>query len=233
MSQLPILMVPGLGCTAEVFAPQIPALWAFGPVTIASTLEGDSIAAIAANILATAPPRFALGGISMGGYLCFEIIRQAPERVVKLALIDTSARPDAPEQSELRRALVARARGGEFEAAISEAFPRLVHPDRRGDVGLAAMSLRMNLAIGLEAFARQQSAIIGRPDSRPTLGAIRVPTLVLVGDADLLTPPEMAQEIAARIAGSRLVVVPRCGHMSPHEQPERVNAALVEWLRQG
>ncbi|MDR3475374.1 MAG: alpha/beta fold hydrolase [Devosia sp.] len=233
MSQLPILMVPGLGCTAEVFVPQLPALWPFGPLTIASTLEGDSMAAIAAGILATAPPRFALGGISMGGYLCFEILRQAPERVVKLALLDTSARPDRPEQSALRRTLVARARKGELEAAAKEAFPGLVHPDHKDDATLAALSLRMNLAIGVEGFARQQGAIIARPDSRPGLGSIHVPTLVLVGDADQLTPPELAQEIAAGIAGSRLVVVPGSGHMSTWEQSDAVNEALVDWLQDG
>src|SRR3984885_2686961 len=95
----PIVLIPGLLCAAEVFAPQIPALWPHGPVTIASTLEGRTMAEIASAILATAPPRFALGGISMGGYLCFEILRQAPERVIKLALLDTSARPDTPAQT--------------------------------------------------------------------------------------------------------------------------------------
>src|SRR5579863_6533753 len=93
----PIVLVPGLLCTAEVFYPQISALWPFGPVTIASTLEGDSIPQIARRILASAPPQFALAGISMGGYICLEIMRLAPDRVIKLALIDTSARPDTPD----------------------------------------------------------------------------------------------------------------------------------------
>ena len=228
---LPILLVPGLGCTAEVFAPQIPVLWPLGPVTITNTLVGDSMAAIAANILATAPPRFALGGISMGGYLCFEILRQAPERVAKLALLDTSARPDLPEQSERRRGLVARARAGEYETMHDELFPGLVHPDHQNDAALLALNIRMSLAIGVEGFARQQEAIINRPDSRPGLGSISQKTLVLVGDADMLTPPELAREIAAGIPASRLVVVPGSGHMSTWEQAGRVNAALVEWLR--
>ncbi|MEO8883068.1 MAG: alpha/beta hydrolase [Devosia sp.] len=229
---LPILLVPGLVCTAEVFAPQIPVLWSFGPVTIANTLEGDSMAAIAANILATAPPHFALGGISMGGYLCFEILRQAPERVVKLALLDTSARPDLPEQSERRRGLVVRARAGEYETMLNELFPGLVHPDHKDDAALQALNIRMSFAIGVEGFARQQEAIINRPDSRPRLSWITQKTLVLVGDADMLTPPELAREMAAGIPTSRLVVVPDSGHMSTWEQADRVNAALVEWLQE-
>ena len=230
---LPIVLVPGLICTAEAFAPQILALWPFGPVTIASTLEGDSMAAIAANILATAPPRFALGGISMGGYLCFEILRQAPERVMKLALMDTTARPDAPEQTANRRARVARARNGDYEAMLDELFPALVHPSRQADTALADLHRRGGLVVGVEGFARQQEAIIARPDSRPTLGAIRQPTLVIVGDSDLLTPPELAREMATAITGAQLVVIPSCGHMSTCEQPDTVNAALIAWLQRG
>ncbi len=108
----PILCIPGPLSTADVFSPQIPVLWPYGPVTIASTLTGHTLAEIAANILVSAPPRFALMGISMGGYLCFEILRQAPERVIALALLDTSARPDTPEQTAQRRALVVQARAG-------------------------------------------------------------------------------------------------------------------------
>jgi pimeloyl-ACP methyl ester carboxylesterase len=229
---LPILLIPGLICTDEVFAPQLPALWPFGPVTIASTLVGDSMAAIAASILATAPPRFALAGVSMGGYLSFEVLRQAPERVVKLALLDTSARPDTPEQSAGRRAMVARARNCEYAALVEEIFPALVHPDHAGNDALRAVHRREAAVIGVDGFARQQAANIGRPDSRPMLATIGIPTLVLVGDADRLTPPDVAKEMAEGIAGSRYVVVPTAGHMSLLEQPQAVNAALVEWMTQ-
>ena len=228
---LPVLLIPGLICTDEVFALQLPALWPFGPVTIASTLIGDSMAAIAASILATAPPRFALAGVSMGGYLSFEVLRQAPERVVKLALLDTSARPDTPEQSTGRRAMVARARNGEYAALVEEIFPALVHPDHIGNDALRAVHRREAAVIGVDGFARQQAANIGRPDSGPMLATIGIPTLVLVGDVDRLTPPEVAKEMADGIAGSRLVVVPGAGHMSLREQPEAVNAALVDWMR--
>jgi len=226
----PILLVPGLLCTAEVFAPQIPALWPHGPVTVASTLEGASMAEIAGNILASAPPRFALGGISMGGYLCFEIMRQAPERVLRLALLDTSALPDTPEATALRRQTIAQAESGDFAAVLAAASTALLHPAHRGNEELVAASVRMGLAVGLDGFRRQTEAIIARPDSRPGLADISVPTLVLVGDADPFTPPERSREIAAAIPGAKLVVVPECGHNSTHEQPDVVSRALVEWI---
>ena len=228
----PVVLIPGLVCTAELFAPQIPALWPHGPVTVASTLEGETIAEMAASILKDAPPRFALGGLSMGGYIALEIVRQAPERVERLALLDTAARPDTPEQSANRRALIERATSGDLEGVLRQIAPNLLHPDRRTDRRLIEVQVRMGLAIGPEGFARQQGAIIGRIDSRPFLKDIAVPTLVLVGDKDALTPPDRSEEMAAAIANARLVVIPDCGHASTLEQPEAVNAALVEWLSQ-
>lgn len=226
----PILLIPGLACTAELFAPQIPALWRHGPVTVASTLEGDSMAEMAAAILRDAPPRFALAGLSMGGYLALEIMRQAPERGLKLALLDTTARPDTPEQSALRRTLIDRSDAGELEAVLRQIAPNLLHPDHHNDQTLIEAQVRMGLAVGPEGFKRQQTAIIGRIDSRPSLSAIAVPTLVLVGDRDALTPPDRSEDMAAAIPGARLVVVPDCGHASSLEQPEAVSAALVEWV---
>lgn len=226
----PILLVPGLLCTAEMFAPQIPALWPYGPVTVASTLEGETIAEMAAAILKAAPPRFALVGISMGGYICFEIMRQAPERVVKLALLDTSARPDTPEQSEQRRAMLNQGLTRDFERFLARVLTAILHPAHQKDETLRQTQVRMGLAVGREGFARQTEAVIGRIDSRPSLAAIAVPTLVLVGDRDMLTPPDRSQEIAAGIPGARLVVVPECGHASTLEQPAIVNRALVEWI---
>lgn len=230
MQQTPILLVPGLICTAEIFAPQTLALWPHGPVTIASTMTGDTITEMAANILAAAPPRFALGGISMGGYLCFEIFRQAPDRVLKLALIDTSARPDSAAQTAFRETRIAEAQAGGFEAAMLAQFPIVVDPSHVDDPALKAMHLGMARVIGVEGYVRQQRAIIGRPDSRPTLAAINVPTVVVVGENDKLTPLELSNEMAQGIAGAQLVVIPASGHMSTREQPELVSAALVKWL---
>jgi pimeloyl-ACP methyl ester carboxylesterase len=227
----PIVLIPGLLLTARFYAEQLPALWRFGPVTIADHTRADSMATIAEQILATAPPRFALAGLSMGGYLAFEIMRREPERVTRLALLDTSARPDTPEQTQSRRELIELAAAGRLDEVAEHLLTVFVHPDRLADEPLCATVREMAQATGAEAFVRQETAIIGRPDSRPDLGAIRCPTLVLVGDADVLTPPDCAAEIAAGIEGARLVTVEHCGHLTALERPDEVTLALVEWLR--
>src|SRR5690349_18528881 len=219
---LPIVLVPGLNCSARLYAEQIAALWDFGPVTIADHRRDDSVAAIAARILATAPPRFGLVGLSMGGYIAFAIAREAPERVARLALLDTSARPDTPEQSERRRGMIALAEGGRFSEVPDLLFPVFVHRNRQDDGKLRAIVRTMAEETGPHAFVRQQHAIMTRPDCRPQLASIHCPTLVLVGDGDELTPPVLSEEIAAGIAGARLVRVPDCGHLSTLERPEAV-----------
>src|SRR5258707_12182037 len=143
ISMTPIVLVPGMLCSPEIFASQITALWPYGAVTVASTLEGETIAEMAAAILAAAPPRFALAGISMGGFIEFEIMRQAPERVIKLALLDTEARPDTPEQTEQRRALLAQVNTDNFEALLALAVPAIVHPAHQNDPALRYVNVRM------------------------------------------------------------------------------------------
>jgi pimeloyl-ACP methyl ester carboxylesterase len=228
---LPTLLLPGLATSARLFEPQIPALWQFGPVMVADHRRDDSIAAIARRILDDAPPCFSLLGLSMGGYIAFELLRQAPARVARLALLDTTARADATAQTARRQELIELVRAGRFGEIADLAYPGLVHPDRLGDQPLRELVRRMAEETGAEAYIRQQTAIINRRDSRPDLAAIGCPTLVLVGEADQLTPPAYAQEIAAGISGARLTVVPASGHLSTLEQPQRVTAALVEWLR--
>jgi pimeloyl-ACP methyl ester carboxylesterase len=227
---LPVVLIPGLLASARLYAAQIPQLWHFGPVTLADHTRDDSIAAIAARILATAPQRFALAGLSMGGYLAFEILRQAPQRVARLALLDTSARADTPEQSSLRRSQMQQAENGQLAQIADAQFERAVHAGHRGDAALRATNRLMAEEVGAAAFVRQQRALIGRPDSRPGLAEISCPTLVLVGDGDELTPPQLAAEIAAAIRGAHLVTVAQSGHLSTLEQPEAVSAALCEWL---
>jgi pimeloyl-ACP methyl ester carboxylesterase len=228
---LPVVLIPGLLATARLYAAQIPHLWRFGPVTIADHTRDDSMGAIAQRILADAPPRFALVGLSMGGYICFEIVRQAPLRVARLALLDTSARPDTPEQTANRQAQIQLAARGQLSRVAEMQFERLVHRSHREDTSLRELNCLMTEESGPETFARQQLAVMGRSDSRPTLGNIRCPTLVLVGDGDELTPPERAAEIASGIERARLVTVRECGHLSTIERPEEVTQALVEWLR--
>ncbi len=227
---IPIILIPGLVCTAELFAFQVGALWTHGPVTVASTLDGETMGDLAAAILADAPPRFALAGLSMGGYIALDIMRRAPDRVVRLALLDTSARPDTPDQSEGRRAAIARVEAGELEAVLREMAPRLLHPDHQTDATLIGAQMRMGLAVGPKAYIRQQSAIIGRIDSRPHLAEITVPTWIVVGDQDAVTPPERAQEMASAIPGARLKIVEGAGHLTPLEQPDAIERLLTEWL---
>lgn len=225
------MLIPGLLASARLYAPQIPELWRRGPVTVADHTRDDSMAAIARRILASAPQRFALVGLSMGGYISFEIVRQAPARVAKLALLDTAARPDVPEQSTARRAQMELASSGRLDEVIEANFSRYVHPAHRGDAQLRETNRQMAYDVGPQAFVRQQTAIMGRADSRPTLAGVCCPTLVLVGKEDELTPPDRAVEMARGISGSRLVTVPECGHLSTLERPREVTHALLEWLQ--
>jgi pimeloyl-ACP methyl ester carboxylesterase len=167
----------------------------------------------------------------MGGYIALEIVRQAPDRVAKMALINTQARPDTPEATARRRGQIARAQAGEYHAVLDDLFPGFVHPSRREDASLRKLVHEMGDDIGAEAFARQQAAVIGRPDSRPTLAWIKCPTLVLTGDEDNTIPNSLSKEMADGIHGAKLVILASCGHLPQVEQPQATADALVEWLR--
>ena len=227
---LPIVLVPGLLGSPRLYAEQIPALWRVGPVTVATHTQDDSMGGIARRILASAPARFALGGLSMGGYVCFEILRQAPKRIAKLMLLDTSALPDAPEQSAQRRLQIEMARTRGLGEIVDGLFPRFVHARRWGDESLRRICRAMMQEVGVDGFINQQTAIMSRPDSRPGLARIRCPTLVIVGDGDVLTPPERAEEIANGIPDARLIVIRDSGHLSTLEQPAAVARSMVEFL---
>lgn len=226
----PLVLVPGLNCTGELYAPQWRDLGVGRAVMVADHRQDESLAAIVGRMLAVAPPRFALAGLSMGGYIAFEVMRQAPERVTRLALLDTSAKPATPETNALRQDMIDLASSGPFDKVVAMLWMRLVAPARREDQALREVVRRMATETGPDGFIRQQRAIMGRPDSRPGLGAIRVPTLVLVGAEDILTPPAEAEEIAGGIPGSRLVIVPGAGHLATLEAPDIVTAAMRDWL---
>jgi pimeloyl-ACP methyl ester carboxylesterase len=200
-------------------------------VMLANHIRDDSLDAIARQILAEAPPRFALAGHSMGGYIAFEMMRQAPDRIIKLALINSQARPDTPEATARRRDQIARAQAGEYHAVLDDLFPGFVHPSRREDASLHRLVHDMGDDIGADAFVRQQIAIIGRPDSRPILALIRCPTLVLTGDEDNTIPNSLSNEMADGIRGAKLRILPDCGHLPQVEQPQATADALIEWLR--
>src|SRR6202047_678637 len=228
---MPILLVPGLVSSPRIFAPVVPALWRLGPVTVANHIRDDNMGAIARRILAEAPPRFALAGHSMGAYIAFEIMRQAPDRVARLALINTQARPDTPEATARRRSQMARAQAGEFRAILDELFPGFLHPSRRDNADLRQLLHDMGDDIGTDAFVRQHTAIMGRRDSRPTLAWIKCPTLVLTGDEDNTIPNSLSKEMADGIHRAKLVVLSQCGHLPQVEQPQATAAALLEWMR--
>jgi pimeloyl-ACP methyl ester carboxylesterase len=223
---LPLLLLPGLLCDSRLWRDQAAAL---PGAQVADLTQDSTIAAMAERALADAPPRFALAGLSMGGYVAFEIWRRAPERVARLALLDTSARPDTEEQARRRRGLIALARSGQFRGVTPRLLPMLLAPANQ-DGPLGAEVMAMAERVGRDAFLRQQAAILARADSRPDLTAITAPTLVLVGEHDALTPPDRAREIAAGIHGARLAVIPRAGHLPTMEEPGATNAQLAGWL---
>ncbi len=224
-----LLLLPGLLNDARLWAAQASALADRADVSVGDLTVADSMAGLADAVLALAPARFALAGLSMGGYVALEILRRAPERVSALALVDTQARPDAREASEGRRAMMARSEN-DFEGVIAATYPKLVHPARAEDAALKSLFADMARATGAEAYRRQQAAIMGRVDSRPFLPRIACPTLVLCGRQDAVTPVELHEEMAAAIPGARLEVVEECGHLSAIERPEAVSDALRRWL---
>ena len=223
-----LVLLPGLICDGRLWRDVVELLALEQRPMIADLTADSSISAMASRVLTAAPERFCLAGLSMGGYVALEIMRQAPERVSHLALLDTSARPDDEARKDKRRAGIAAAEQGGFLHVARNMLPGLLAPDHLKPLGdeVQAMSKR----VGEYAYVRQQTAIMGRIDSRPTLGSIAVPTLVGVGELDTLTPPEVAEELAAGISGAELVTFAGSGHMSTMEAPEAVAAAMRAWM---
>ena len=227
-----LVLLPGLLNTARVFAPLIAALGDAANVVVPELYQCESIEDMAEAALGLAPERFALGGFSMGGYVAFEILRRAPERVERLALIDTQASPDLPESTARRRAFVDQSKIGRFHGVTSTLMPSLIHPSRLSDTSVTAPIVEMAAQIGADGFAREQRAIMARPDSRPLLVDIKVATIVISGRQDRTVPLARAEEMAADISHSQLVVLEQCGHMAPLEKPVELAAALRRWLSQ-
>ena len=227
----PLALLPGLLNDAALWQAQVDALGAAADCRVADFTQQDSVAAMAQSVLDAMPGRFAMAGLSMGGYVALEVMRRAPERVTRLALLDTKARADTAEQIERRHALVALAQKGRFKGVTPRLLPLLIHESRLAEEELPAAVIAMAERVGRDAFLSQQKAILGRPDSLPTLVTIRCPPLVLCGRQDQLTPLDCHREMAAGIAGARLVVVEDCGHLGPMERPEAVTDALRAWLQ--
>jgi pimeloyl-ACP methyl ester carboxylesterase len=226
---MPLLLLPGLLCDEALWADQVRDLGDVAACTIADLTQDNSVAAMAERALAGAPPRFALAALSMGGYVAFEILRRAPERVSRLALLDTSAAPDDDARAAGRQAAIASLGLGRFRGVTDRMLPQLVHPDHvAGPVGEAVKAMAHR--VGGDAFIRQQEAILQRPDSRPLLPAIAVPTVIGVGESDGLTPPAEAVAMADAIPGAILHRFARCGHLPPMELPKETSGLLRRWL---
>jgi pimeloyl-ACP methyl ester carboxylesterase len=232
MPRTTLVLLPGLLNTGRVFEQQIGALSEIADCIVPELWHHDSVAAMAEATLELAPERFALVGFSMGGYVAFEIMRRARQKVDRLALIDTQARPDSAESKARRRGLLEQTKIGRFHGVQRSLLPQLVHSRNVDNAAITQPIFDMAREIGADGFVREQTAIIARPDSRPLLVDIDVPTVVVAGRQDQVTPLQRSEEMAADIATSRLVVLEECGHMSPLEKPAEVTAALRRWLTQ-
>lgn len=227
---LPLVLLPGLMCDARLFAPQVAALSAEMPVTVADIGGHYTMAALAAAVLADAPPVFALGGLSMGGIVAMEVLRQAPERVAKLALMDTNALVEAPEMQARRGPQMDKARTGQLEQVMREE----VKPNylTEGPQRAAILDLCMDMAmdLGVDVFVRQSMALRERPDQCDTLRGVRVPTLVLCGRDDRLCPVARHELMHALVSDSVLEIIEGAGHLPTLEQPEQTTVALRRWM---
>lgn len=227
-----VLFIPGLLCDGALWHHQAEALADATECRIADVAQDSTVESMARRALDAVEGTLSVCGLSMGGYVAMALVRIAPERVERLCLMDTGARADTPERIKARRGLMALARSGRFKGVTPRLLPLLIHPERLGDAALAAEVLAMAERVGRDAFLRQQEAIIARPDSRPSLARIEVPTLVAVGAGDQLTPPELAREMATLIPHAELKVLDGAGHLPPLETPGAVNEMLRRWLTQ-
>jgi pimeloyl-ACP methyl ester carboxylesterase len=230
MARQTLVLLPGLLNTRRLYDRQIADLADLADAVVPELWHHDTIAAMAEATLALAPERFALAGFSMGGYVAFEVLRRAPQRVERLALMDTQAAPDTPEASARRRGFIEQTRLGRFHGVQPSLLPTIIHRSRLQDQSVVQPIVEMAAEIGADGFCREQTAMIARADSRPLLVEIKQPTLVLVGRQDQATPLQRAEEMAADISHSQLVVIEDCGHMAPLEKPAEVSAALRRWL---
>lgn len=226
----PLLFLPGMMCDARLFAPQIAAQSATRAVMVAPLTGADTMGALAAGVLAQAPPRFALAGLSMGEIVAMEMICQAPERITRLALLDTNPLPDPPEKAPLRHDQVDRVRAGGLRAIMREEMKPNYLSDGPRTGAILDLCMAMAEALGPEVFARQSRAIETRPDQTETLRRVAVPALVLCGKADQLCPPARHRYMADLIPGATLYIIPGAGHLPTLEQPDLTGGALATWL---
>jgi pimeloyl-ACP methyl ester carboxylesterase len=226
-----LILAPGLLCDEALWRHQSEHLSDIAEVMVADFTTGDSMPEFAASILGMTSGPFSLAALSMGGYVAQEVMRQAPERVERLALLDTSARADTDDQASRRRGLIELSQKGQFKGVTKTMLHLFLPESRHDDEELVGEVMAMAQRVGRDAFVRQQTAILGRAEGRGDLARITVPTLVACGRLDMLTPLELSEEIAAGIPGAALVAVENCGHLSTMERPEAVTALLRYWMQ--
>lgn len=226
---IPIVLITGQLLTDAVWQPLLDA-WRDREVIIADNRSDDTIAGFARRLLDNAPPKFILIGHAMGGFVAFEVMRRAPERVAKIALIATLASADGPAQTARRQGYIDLVTSGRFDQVVEERIPILFPVEKRSDARLIGIARQMAADTGAETFLAQQRAIMARIDSRPQLGEIAVPTLLIWGEEDGITSRAHHDEILDAIPGARLEVVPGAGHLPTVEVPEVVVPLLTMFV---
>lgn len=226
---LPIVLITGQLLTDAVWQPLLDA-WAGREVIVADNRSDDTIEGFAQRLLDNAPPKFVLIGHAMGGFVAFEVMRRAPGRVAKLVLISTLASADGPAQTARRQGYIDLVESGNFDQVVEERIPILFPEEKRGDERLLGVARRMAADTGAETFLAQQRAIMARIDSRPQLGEIAVPTLLIWGEKDGITSRAHHDEIAEAIPDARLEVIAGAGHLPTVEAPELVVPLLTDFI---
>ncbi len=228
-----LVLLPGMLCDGRLWQHQSRRLAGVTDIQIGDLTRADSIKEMAKLILAEAPLRFSLAGLSLGGIVAFEILRQAPERVIRLALLDTTPYPMAPERIQAWKPLLAETQHEPFAFKAAQKLMEMLHPNNSKDPNLFAVLQEMARHVGLIGFRNQLQAQFTRPDSRETLAKITCPTLVLVGREDKACPLHLHREMVDMLPNAALVLIEQCGHLSSLEQPEAVTASLRDWLQAG
>jgi len=230
-----LVLVPGLMCDETVWLHQIDALKANREIFVADHGLSNSLSAMADRILEKANDRFALAGHSMGGRVALEVIARAPDRVSRLALLDSGyeavARGEGGDREKAGRFRLLEIAKQDGMLAMAKDWARgMVHPARFTDTSLMDAIHSMIVRAGVERFEAQIHALLARPDRTELLSQLQMPTLVLCGREDSWSPPARHEAMANLIAGSHLVEVPDCGHMCTMEQPEAIAKHLGHWL---
>ena len=231
MKNEPLLLLPGMMCDARLFAPQVAEFSAHRQTMVMPMTGRTSIKDIAEDILKKAPNRFALLGLSMGGIVAMEIIRQAPERISCLALFDTNPMADSPERASLRDEEIKRVEAGELRAVMRDDMKPNYLAEGKNKTEILDLCMDMAESLGAQVFVDQTIALQTRPDQCETLKKVQVPTLIACGEHDSLCPLEKHQLMHDLITESRLCVIPGAGHLPTLEQPELTNQEVSEWLR--